>query len=740
MTETVTLTGPAGTVDLKISNLRGDTWGPDKILKLERERDTDLLQLLEEVEYEFAVDTGVVRVAQIQPSEVFDLSGSGRNGRVRPRGRTGIIRIDLMDEAGDQYSGEIEVRSRKLDYKTEYRWMLDRIANEASELALSPFAASRLGSLGAEHSQSPETLYQRFEFLLARINSEEFSSAVEQLRYRPHTSFEEEREVVSIHKPLRGGRGLARELSKPGPRTRLGRPAGSLTTLPRTVERVTYEESTDTVPNRLVRYIIENWLVLVDDIEAAVLSGKSSRALPTKERAKQQLGFARAQLEEILRVPAIRDAGRLTQFPASNTVVRSRSGYREFLAAFQATNALAKLSWDQDEDAVSAGQHDVPTLYEYWVFLEIARIVGALRDFQVTKDSLIAASGDGLSLQLRKANEVVVKAKGLHSGVFVELELWFNKSFSHKLAPSKSDESSWTVRMRPDVSLSIAPEGIAPAERTWLHFDAKYKVKQYTEDFRDAEGEEEADKHALPADIQKMHSYRDAIRRSAGAYVVYPGNTRLDRNQYHELLPGLGAFALRPTSSGEADDGSANVLSEFITDAIDHLTSQSTSYQRDRYWRAEVHQAPGYLTPQRSFLEMPPADTPVLLGYLRSPEHKAAVKTLGVYNLRADPEREGTVDFRSEELGAKILVLYGEGSATVYRTSGDVVLRRKHELQVDGYEPGGEMYLCLPFEPEPLLELDPEAIRGLAADLATAAGGPAVASWIDIEPDREEAK
>ena len=50
------------------------------------------------------------------------------------------------------------------------------------------------------------------------------------------------------------------------------------------------------------------------------------------------------------------------------------------------------------------------------------------------------------------------------------------------------------------------------------------------------------------ADLLKMHTYNDAIRRTIGSYVLYPGESNLsDENEsifslYDEILPGVGAL------------------------------------------------------------------------------------------------------------------------------------------------------------------------------------------------------
>src|SRR5207237_3509490 len=81
-------------------------------------------------------------------------------------------------------------------------------------------------------------------------------------------------------------------------------------------------------------------------------------------------------------------------------------------------------------------------------------------------------------------------------------------------------------------------------------------------------------------DLLKMHAYRDAIRRSAGAYVLFPGtSTPRSFREYLELIPGLGAFPLRP-----GDDSGRAALRRFIDDVLLHAADQATAEERKRFW------------------------------------------------------------------------------------------------------------------------------------------------------------
>ena len=93
--------------------------------------------------------------------------------------------------------------------------------------------------------------------------------------------------------------------------------------------------------------------------------------------------------------------------------------------------------------------------------------------------------------------------------------------------------------MQPDYTISIWPAEYSPQEAeqnelmVHVHFDAKYRVERLRDLLGDSKDDEDFEKGAAPkdevptvakySDLMKMHAYRDAVRRTAGAYVLYPG-------------------------------------------------------------------------------------------------------------------------------------------------------------------------------------------------------------------------
>ncbi len=725
----------------------GDTW--QNIATLETDEASQVeggapaVRLLEETDYQYRVDLDSgAQASQIEPSELFSPNTSSlTDGRLRTGRVAGTVRVSILTEAGNRYTCDFEVRSRKLDYETEYRRMMLRLAEEGAELLQSSFAPGSFGGFQPDQISDARTLYQRFAFLESLLESEVFAEAIEVIRYRPHSRHEAQDEVVDPTRSLKPGRSLAQQLTRSTDRQPVSRPVAGMDSLPRTVTRQSHIETLDTVPNRFVRFALEHWKALAGTV-ADVLPASGVEA----ERGRREARRIEARLDHLLTIPAMVEAGPLQRFLASNTVLNGRAGYREILRAFLVGDVATSLTWEGGADVFSAGKRDVATLYEYWVFLELARAIETIPGFAFDRSELVTETKDGLGLELRRGRQVVLRGDGQRRGRRVRIELWFNRSFGR----SRTREGSWTVMMRPDCSLRIRPAGrVGWDAETWVHFDAKYRIDQYASFFdieldNDDDEMQVADPGAMGPnrdDLRKMHAYRDAIRRTAGAYVLYPGDDQRapeTLRQYHEVLPGLGAFVLRPAENGEASVVAAGHLTRFLADVIDHAASQGTGRERARYWEDVTYASTDR---ERRYdyepaLDHPPADSPVLLGFVRSPEHHRWIADQGLYNLRADPERNGSVTLGSPVLSAEFVVLYDRDGDEVsaYRTTGALFVRSGVDLRATGYpsRPGssgtGTQYLCIELGDS----MEPPITGELARALAPSDGSPTVVSWDDL--------
>ncbi len=172
------------------------------------------------------------------------------------------------------------------------------------------------------------------------------------------------------------------------------------------------------------------------------------------------------------------------------------------------------------------------------------------------------------------------------------------------------------------------------------------------------------------ADILKMHAYKDAIRRTGGAYVLYPGDTPVKKKGFHEIIPGLGAFPVRPSKE---DDGISD-LKKFILEVIDHFVNRTTQREKTAYRVYDIHKTPP--KPENELREalpetygenrsLIPDETHVLVGYYRKENLDWIIKSC-LYNARAESDR-GSLRLGPGESGAKYLLLHTSGETKTGR-------------------------------------------------------------------------
>jgi predicted component of viral defense system (DUF524 family) len=700
------------------------------LIDLRTDNPTDGLypvRLLEDSEYVYEIqDLGESAPLYIEPRELFfpDPDHAAR-GRLRTGSYVGVLPIEIA--TGDiRHRSVVEVQSRKLGYLAEYRWMMRDLTDEATALVLERFAPTKQRMID-DWTREPRSAYECFVHLQALFADPTFEQAVLHAINRPYVEWVEQTEVRMPTQPMRGGSRLGRALSRPGPRVQW--PGATARTVPAKITVDVTVPTVDNVPNRFVKHVLDHFLRLLNRVRDSLESHPESISALRGEREIVEI---ERRLRALRFALVFRDVGDLTILPVDNQVILKRAGYREVLGAYLRVETGTNIAWE--DASLSGAQKTAATLYEYWAFLQLLRVVKTITPDLDTSD-LFAETKDGLTLSLKQGRERRFHGTVNRLGRNIDLDLYYNRAFG----PTRKDVEggSWSLPMRPDCSLKLhAPSdgpGMAPV---WLHFDAKYKLSDFGL-LKDVAGAE-ADLAHQPVrdDLLKMHVYLGAIRRSVGSYVLFPGEG--DANDpyraYTELLPGLGAFSLRPVVGG-AD---TQALKAFLEDVLVHVASVATQERRHRYWERQIFpdELPAPASTGREPIEgLPPADTSVLLGFVRSAQQMEWIRQTMLYNMRADVARNGSVSVNSLEAATQVLVLYSSSEVVdVWRLSGSASVLTAAQLLALGYPaPRGEAYVCVHLV-ERIWDLvgsglDYARVRRLAEAHGKPFASPAVTSW-----------
>jgi predicted component of viral defense system (DUF524 family) len=580
------------------------------------ERAEEQVQLLESRVYDFELKSPAG--LHLEETSVVQPNRTNRDlGRIEPGLNTGLLTLTLLNSAETPVAlAALEVRTHKIDYQTEYRAMLDDIGEFSAGL-LMDFRGEAEARMSADPRLDVETLHQQFVVIRALLSSNDMSDAMDQLFGSPHRRWTAEELEVDPRRGIGSAHEIAQEIARG--RVRMSLPPAHPLALrmkglgveqPSLPTRFRIERPSDTIDtpeNRFVKFALEEFGSFVTRLEQTLLASPS----PPGQRLLREVTPLRQKVATWLSHGMFIEIGDADSLPLGSPVLQRRAGYREVLKAWLTFQLATRLQWSGGRDVFGAGKRDVATLYEYWVFFKLLALVKDIFELdRGPSEQLIEASDDGLSLRLRSGESMSFSGTYHHGVRPLKVRFSYNRMYTRRTS-TRSDisypaEGSWTKPMRPDYSLSLWPAEftVAEAERQELmvhvHFDAKYRVENLTALFGgDSEDEPRVEKDALRsgvapkrADLLKMHAYRDAIRRTEGAYVLFPGSNPVESKDwlvFSEILPGLGAFALRPT----AEATSIAVLGAFLREIADHVCSETTRLEQQTYHQFRIQEPSG---------------------------------------------------------------------------------------------------------------------------------------------------
>lgn len=254
----------------------------------------------------------------------------------------------------------------------------------------------------------------------------------------------------------------------------------------------------------------------------------------------------------------------MNSLPFNSQVLQKKYPYNKLFKAYNDILLVPSISIDILDEQFCMGQKDVPKLYEYWIFIKIFDMLNNKYNDNFSKCNWIVYDKGSLNVKLNTQKESCVT---YFIDIDLELKLFYNKTYS----PSNGiyDGRSYSHELDPDVSLELYRDkkllGI-------IHFDAKYKVPE--------NGLYKAD------DINKMHTYKDAIMGTIGAYALCLNNkscifiqeellknkdTSTENNE-NPIFPSVGALSMNINSRSENKDLKEifNIIDKFIELAINN--------------------------------------------------------------------------------------------------------------------------------------------------------------------------
>lgn len=491
-----------------------------------------------------------------------------------------------FESKGKCYSFPFEIIPLKISYEDDYVKLTDDIAELCSQLLLDFSSPANLNFHHNFDEQKKSSL-EMFLFIRKFCSSENIDYIMQCIKANPDRILVHENEF----KPYGTAPVSKNFYTNPFSNSKNWYKQENGSFLPEQITTCRKYDSYNTPANQFVKfafiYFIQVCQNLIDTLEG-------------NYTYKNEAVYLKQSLENILLDSFFYDVQDLASLPINNQVLQKREGYSQIFNAFNMLDLAMQLDWEGEKKVYEGQARNVALLYEYWLvfkLIEILKNLGAEFDLDLEKDTDVnhmLSIKNGLLVSIKEGETSLISA--LLKDRNMKIKFYYNKTFSKKDFDGTNYQGSYSRPFRPDYTLSIFPsiynekQAIEAGEVSFIHFDAKYRVSDITalfgkenqnnEDFEDEKKNETMNTYNR-GDLLKMHTYNDAIRKTIGSYVLYPGTSQEGKkfNIYDELLPGVGAFAIRP---GDKERTGEKQIEKFISDVI-----VFKSYASSRQYRKE---------------------------------------------------------------------------------------------------------------------------------------------------------
>lgn len=505
-----------------------------------------------------------------------------------------------------------EVIPDKMNYEDDYISLTEALADVCSELLL-----DYAGSTSNVYSQSDaekKTLLEQFIFLRKFCYRDNLQGLFEAIKRNPDRVLDQEEEL----KPIGTGAPSKKFYRNPFSYSRgwmniSGAGSEQSVYTPQMVAVTRKFDRLDTPANRFVKFALHKF----DSICIELTNALQSDGQGMQAECLQEAKAIHKSLESVFRDTFFNEIGDLDIMPQNNQILQKREGYSQIFAAYSMLDLALQLNWKGKDDVYEGESKNVALLYEYWLFFELYKILKSIEGCVTvkTEDNPFLMLDDGVIISLKEGTK---SCQSFEIGKYgVKINLYYNRKFSKTEFWTTKFEGSYSRPFRPDYTLAVFPisyvrgkyngeeDAIANGAVSFIHFDAKYRITDLTALIGNKETESDDaeirdDKIGSVAntykrgDLLKMHTYNDAIRRTIGSYILYPGSygENSSGNEvfrlYDEILPGVGAFSIKPSIGVPGE----NELKSFILSMIESGEAKNSRLNRLRYYTEMILSEP----------------------------------------------------------------------------------------------------------------------------------------------------
>lgn len=358
-----------------------------------------------------------------------------------------------------------------------------------------PFEAAAMTGRRVRESHRPPNLLFTYHFF--RHHSAALVRALQAILGRPHQKLTDDGVMVRLHEVrslehesimrlLTSGRGT-------GGSTHVSRHASVIERLrPERVFQRLPDETYDTPENRFVLMAARQMSLALDHLQ------RSPWFVKVTVKGGDRLPFDRA----VHHLGMLTTDGRLATlphmhvYPAQSRVLQRRDGYRELAQLWNTFQRASQPIFEQLQHAIDL--RNVAELYELWVWFELIDRVRA---------------HTGVEPVISPSKEVFgAPVHGQHARFGAIGTLHYNRTYS------SGNGVYSAITLRPDYVWERADGRL-------IVMDAKFRLDNLHDLVASGNDDIPAvSAKAKDADLQKMHTYRDAIHGVTAAIVLYPGS------------------------------------------------------------------------------------------------------------------------------------------------------------------------------------------------------------------------